>query len=281
MQTVIPADLRVLQIGHVCIDHNVIDGVRVPETWGSGLMHTRAYLQKLGVVSSLIAPRGSAYAQYAPEEEFLNPSVPGGETLVYENNILDGVRTQYAHNLEASLPPALDTVNFAQTGAVDVIFVSPLTQQYDYSYLSACLERLPKDAYRVLLPQGYTRDISTEGVVRQTGFQDAARIVPMFDLVVLSDEDIADAKDAAREWAAYSDRTSIVVTHNHYGATLFTRAQETFVPTTPVPETEIVEPIGLGDTFTASMAIARFSGMDEVSAIQHAHQAVAAKMRGN
>lgn len=261
-------------IGHVCIDNNTIEGAKF-ETWGSSVMYIAKYLLKnFGIHSHIIAPYGQNFVKYTESFDFLVPPTTP-DTLQYENIVNNGTRVQYCHHAELSNPVTINEKIKELLEHTDILVVAPLVANYQVTYIAQIMEFLPKECLRVLLPQGYMRHINGEDRIEKRMFSEAEQLLTYFDVVVASDEDCDNALDVAKVWATYKEESSIVITQASKGATLFNNGKVTQIPTTAIPPSQIKNPVGSGDTFSARLAIDLHNKLSPSDAVRNANAATA------
>lgn len=263
---------KIVFAGHVVIDHNRIERT-VYESWGSPAMFMTRYFQaKFGLEPTIIASYGPDFLQYASGVKLL-PGKPNLEqSTVYENIVLNGRRTQYCHGAGAALPDITPDIKAELAGA-DIVFLAPLTPAYSPKYVSEIMSNVRADALKVLLPQGYLRRIAENDLVWPREFKEAPKIVPLFDLVVLSNEDHLHADARAHDWKRLHPATEIIVTRNAEGADIISEQSVEHVPTTPILSKDARNPVGLGDVFSAAAAYELRQTHDLPAAVRAGHAA--------
>ncbi|TQM61522.1 carbohydrate kinase family protein [Klugiella xanthotipulae] len=264
---------RIAIVGDVCIDENVIDGQHTL-TWGSSAAYISHYLHRHdGIDSAIVAPYARDFLHCADGLTLVDPPRDGA-SLRYENIVAADRRVQYCHGATENVPGALSSAARAAIAAANILFVTPLTPLMPHEYVASVIQATSPGCLTVLLPQGYMRRCDADGLVHQSALGRAERLLSLFDLVVLSDEDYPDAVRRAQSWQRHAPRTNLVVTQNKRGATLVGPDGLTHVPTRPLTEGERVSPVGAGDTFSAALALALFTGEPVTEAIATAHRAV-------
>lgn len=228
------------------------------------------YRRTHGLNSTIIATYGQDFV------DFLEPHVrmalpPGGQpTLRYHNIVVDGQRTQACEHQRTSVMPVFNDAARQHLRASDIAIVAPALENYPSGAVRSVLENTREHCLKVLLPQGYLRDTS-DGTVRRRDFREAAGLLPFFDLVVLSNEDIENAAETTKTWSSNYPEVLFVVTEASGGATLYQASVATHVPTNVIPLEKIVNPVGSGDVFSASLALALHRGLAPVEATKTAH----------
>ena len=264
-------------VGHVVIDQNQVEQTSYTR-WGSPAMFMTKYFQlHFGLEPTIVASYGADFLPFADGVNLL-PSKPNlARSIVYENIVTDGHRTQYCHQPDAALP-VINRDVISTLRAADILFLAPLTPSYSASYVTQVMQHVPKGCLKVLSPQGYLRHIGTNGLIKPRDFVEAADILPCFNVVILSDEDHPQADTQAHIWKVASPNTEIIITLNSRGADIIQPHGVQHIPTVPVPPEEITDSTGLGDVFSAAVAYYLRRGDSLVAAVQSAHEAAREKL---
>lgn len=148
-------------IGHTCIDHNTIDGIKY-ENWGSSAMYIAKYFSKeFGIQSHIVSSYGHDFVKYATDFVFLG--TPGDHnTLLYENIVTNGDRVQFCRHSDFSPPVDLKENIINILRRTDILIVAPMLANYSMEYIEQVMQYLPEGSLKVLLPQGYMRHINAE-----------------------------------------------------------------------------------------------------------------------
>jgi len=131
----------------------------------------------------------------------------------------------------------------------------------------------PRSA-RVIVAQGYLRGWDADGTVRPRTWDDAGEFVRSVDATVLSEEDLADLREA-EAWSAHG---AVVVTLAERGARLLTR--DGAVEIAGFRAERVVDPTGAGDAFAAGLAIALSERKDPVAAVRFANAVASFAVEG-
>ena len=169
--------------------------------------------------------------------------------MVYENNSEGNLRTQKALNREFTRPVPIDEGLIKRIEKSDIIYFAPLTPAYEVEYVKKCFSYVPKDALKIFLPQGYCRDFTQDDEVIQRTFVEAKDLVPLFDFVIVSEQDHQDMLSITRKWA---EEIKVIMTMGDKGAMYLDRMHSFIVHTEKVPVKDVVSSIGSGDIFSAS-----------------------------
>lgn len=252
--------------GDVCIDHNVVNN-RKYISWGSSVMYMGRFLINHPEFDlKIIASHGEDFCKYLHEIKIVNNS-EAINTLVYENIVMGDKRTQFCHNLSSSRPVEIDEPIRGVLKSTNIFIFAPLTPNYQPSYVQSLLKHVPENCLKVLTPQGYMRHIDIDGLVTKSAFANEKYIVPLFDIVIVSDEDGVKPLEAAQRWVRFKKELNVIVTQNKNGATLINKNGLQHIETVPVAVSDISDPVGSGDVFSIQTALDYYENRDIVQAI--------------
>lgn len=267
-------------VGHVCIDHNLVDGV-YHESWGSAVLYIAEYLRRVHAIQpNLLAPYGQDLKKFISTSAFIDPP-SADHTLIYKNTIINGARSQAVANSNTSEPVEISSTVRRVLGETDILIFAPLLPNYSAEYVRQLCELLPSHAQKILLPQGYYRKVGEDGVIKLRSFIEAKDILPHIDILIQSDEDSTDALDAAAAWTDIHPNLTAVVTQNSHGVTIFTHTNNFSLPTQPVSPHDIVNAVGAGDVFSAELALSLHEHLQLRTALHKAQQAAHRHVTGN
>ncbi|MCK5044900.1 hypothetical protein KAR26_04215 [Candidatus Parcubacteria bacterium] len=245
--------MKIAIIGHVCIDHNISESSTYTAAGSPAVFINKIMQQFDDCETMIIAPYGKDFLPHA-QKITLYPSQPiSDQTLVYENIIRKLERDQkvlYANN---ALPIEIENKFAEIIKQADIIFIAPILPNFPVSYIQTISSLAKKGALKIMLPQGYFREIDEENEVVVREFSEADKLMPCVNITVISDQDHPYAKEIAREWARKSN-TAVIVTLAEKGALIITKNKQTIIPTMPVPLEKIVDSIGAGDIFSAAFS---------------------------
>lgn len=265
-------------LGHVCIDHNKAEHATYT-SWGGALYIPRYFQDHFGSEPAVITSYGPDFEEYIGSF-MLYPDRPNmQDTLVFENVMEDGKRTQYAHNINSSPEPPTDGIIELIENA-EILFVATFIPNYSADYVKEVLSHARPSCLKVLIVQGYLRSVGKDGLVGVRDFPESKDILPNFDIAVFSDEDHPNIEELASKWKKESPSTQLVMTQGAKGASIIEEDGPRNIPTTPIPQSEIIDSVGCGDVFTAALAYHYFKGGDNdiASAIAAAHRAARRKL---
>ncbi|HVS58308.1 MAG TPA: carbohydrate kinase family protein [Candidatus Saccharimonadales bacterium] len=269
--------MKVVLVGHVCIDSNTSEQSSYTG-WGSSLMYMAAYFRThTDIDPVLIAPYGADFQKYSKGLCLIATS-QGKRTLVYKNVTHDGRRTQWCDHVNTAKPVPLSKEVRQSVAEADVIVLAPLLPNYSIEYIAELFLTKKPTCLTVLLPQGFLRSVDQRGKVLSRKFEEAAGILPLFDLVVLSEDDVHGDVREAHTWAKLSQKTNIIMTQGAGGASLVMPQGLVRAKTKPIPEEQIIDSVGCGDTFSAAAMISYFATKDVMVAMIAGNEAASAKL---
>ncbi len=202
---------------------------------------------------TIVAPYGTDFLEHKRDAKLYPEHPVGDTTLQYENITQAGVRLQKAHNRVVAKPVPADNKTKEIVASSDIVFVAPLLPNFSPEYVKNVLSHTKPETLKVLLPQGYYRDFNNEDNVQPRTFGEANEILPLVDIVIVSEQDHSDMISLAREWVGKYKITAII-TLGEMGAVAVTTEKEIQLPTRAVPEHEIVDSVGSGDIFSAGFS---------------------------
>lgn len=190
---------------------------------------------------------------------------PSTHTTTFANTYQHGLRTQYLHARGSSL--SMNDVPVAWTQAPIVLF-GPLAQEIDTEFVTA----FPRQAgvLRAATPQGWLRCWDADGRVRPTMWQDAERVLPTLDVLILSHDDLlpffagnrVESDALLQHWSTLVPL--LVATDGYRGATLFAQGFSQFFPAFSAQE---LDPTGAGDVFAAAFLTHLYRHSDPAQAV--------------
>ena len=270
--------MNIVLVGHVCIDHNTTENATYT-SWGSSVLYMAHYLQaKHNVEPVVVSTYGPDMVSYLSDIKILPAQPDQSETLVYENDTRSLPRIWKAHKLENAGEPELTSNVTEILRNADVVIVAPLLPNYSASYLQKLIGHTNSSALKVLCPQGYFRQIGKDGLVKWREFTEAPDVVPLFDLVIYSEEDHPQALSVAKSWKQVSPKAEIVVTQGPSGATIIAQKGASSIPTIPLAADKIVDSVGSGDVFAITTAYDYRLRRNLKQAVAEAHKAAAQKL---
>jgi hypothetical protein len=260
--------MRVEVVGHVCIDRNTVEGKEYEGAGSPAMFMGKIFRQLPDCNSGIIAPYGPDFIPYLKGSSLLPVHPLRIQTMVYENIVLGGIRTQKCLYHSQALPVKFDDSIINAIKASDVVCFAPLAPNYSADDIRNIIKYKKVNAPAVLLPQGYFRQFDHKNNnVRVREFIEEGSILPFFNIVIVSDQDHPDMMSQAHDWSVRHG-CIVIVTRAEKGAVVMNNTIITEVPTIPVPNSEIVSSIGSGDIFSAGVIYEFTKSNDAVRAAQ-------------
>jgi sugar/nucleoside kinase (ribokinase family) len=165
--------------------------------------------------------------------------IPATDTSTFENIYNPTGRVQYLRAVASKITPA-DIPSIWLSAPL--VHLAPLTDEVDPNIAHSF-----KDATVMLTLQGWLRKWDADGRVRFKRWFDAD-VLKDIDIVVFSEEDIAEAPELEQEFAGAVQH--LFVTRAEKGGTYYHNGKPTHYSTLQV---ELVHPTGAGDIFAAGL----------------------------
>ncbi len=166
-------------------------------------------------------------------------SVPAASTSTFENIYTDTGRIQYIRGVAESLKP--EHIPDDWRGA-PLVHLAPLTDEVEPQ-----IAHLFPDATVLLTLQGWLRRWDADGQVKFKRWFDP-EVLGSIDIVVYSEDDIAEAPDMEADFAASTEH--LIVTRAERGGTYYHGGDVAQYATLPVT---VVNPTGAGDIFAGAV----------------------------
>ncbi len=263
--------LDFLSIGHVTRDVRP-DGSFSP---GGTVTFAAVTAYHLGLVAGVVTCADAELAATLPD---LLPPValhirPSAQTTTFANQYHDGFRTQYLYAKADDLQSTDIPTNWLDAG---IVLFGPLAQELHADIVLG----FPRRPGTILAatPQGWLRRWDSNGRVWPTPWQDAERVLPTLDVLVLSHDDLLPfANGQRREADALLEHWStlvplLVATDGRHGATLFKGGKIQHFPAYPIQE---VDPTGAGDVFAAAFLTHLYRHSSPEQAVDFANRVAA------
>lgn len=243
--------MNICILGTVCIDKNVSENSSYISAGSPAMFMSKIFRQFANCNVTIVASYGPDFTAYLKGFNIF-PSRPNtAKTLVYENISKSGRRTQKSYNREYAFAVQLDDSVVEVLRQADIAFFAPQQPIFTKEYIESVLSNLEPDTLKVLMPQGFYRNFDSENNVLVREFVEAKEILPLMDILIVSEQDSPTMLSQAKEWAQNMNIIPIV-TLGEKGAIAFKGNEEIFLPAVPVPENEIIDSVGSGDIFSAS-----------------------------
>jgi 1D-myo-inositol 3-kinase len=231
-----------LAVGHVTLDQTP-RGVRP----GGAAYYAAVTAHRLGLSTGLLTAFGPDFPREAIPEGIRVVGVPSKRTTTFR--IGRAARSEPGGRELAVLARATDLEAAALPGewqAATLVALGPVTGEVDPAFAAAFPE-----ASIVAMPQGWMRQRGAGGVVSPQPWEDADRVLPHAQAVVVSHEDIEPFPKDALEW--FQQVPLGAVTRGAAGASLFVNGEPYGVEPDRAVE---VDAIGAGDVFATALLVA-------------------------
>ncbi len=246
--------MEILIYGHVCIDKNTSEKSAYVAAGSPAMFMAKIFQQLPNCQTTIVAPYGKDFLPYRTGATFYPENPTGERTLLYENiSHADGTREQKAHNRNVALPVAVTPALKELIRQSDVIIIAPLLPNFPENAVEEVKKASRPGTMIMLLPQGYFRDFDQQDNVITREFKEENSVLPLVDVVTVSDQDHESMTELAKTWVAKGCAT-IIVTAGEDGAYIVTRDETIHVPIDRVPPDKIVDSVGSGDIFSAGLA---------------------------
>lgn len=225
-----------LAIGHVCRD--VIPGGYAT---GGAAAYTTAVARALGCRTGIVtsAAPGDAF----PDVEAAIPihTIAAAATTVFENVYLGGQRRQVIHSVAGGLSAAHVPPLWSRA---PMIHVGPIANEIDPAIVT-----LFSNSIVCIAPQGWMRRWDERGRVYQVEWANAAEVLPLAAVTVLSTEDLADPALIV----TYAGLARLlVVTDGANGCMVY---YDNEARGFAAPAVAVADPTGAGDVFAAAYLV--------------------------
>lgn len=168
----------------------------------------------------------------------------------------------------------LDEAMTKLIACADIFIVAPDIPNYSDVYMREAISYTKRGCKKILMPQGLLREI--DGTLVSRGVLKNPDIVSPFDVTIISDEDIDSAVETTKLWSEKYTNTAIIVTRAKNGAALLKNGNTINIPTEhTLNDSEIINPVGAGNMFSAEVAMKLFEGLSIEKSIQSAHVSIA------
>jgi len=236
----------------VCIDHNVSENATYTSAGSPAIFLNKIFKQFDDCSVSIVSSYGADFTKYLGDSVNIFPLKPNvSKTLVYENVSKAGLRTQKAFNRDQAIAVDLDDSIINVLHEADIVFFAPLLPTFGKDYVSSVVANLNSSVLKILIPQGFYREFDAKDNVLVREFIEAKDLLPLMDILFVSEHDSLGMIAEAKEWALSSNLIS-VVTLGEKGAVAFKDKTEIMFPTIPVPANEIIDSVGSGEVFAAA-----------------------------
>lgn len=184
-------------------------------------------------------------------------TVPAEATTTFENVYTPHGRVQSVHAFATTLTPAHLPADWAKPA---IVHMAPVVHEVDLGFL-----RQFPNSLICMTPQGWLREWGADGRIHPRAWPAAQEILPLADVVVLSQEDLP---GIATLWQYWEWCKLLVLTGGPKGCLVLQGNTAVRVPTSPVTQ---VDPTGAGDIFATAYFIRYHQTGDAIEAAHFAN----------
>lgn len=260
--------MNITILGHVCIDNNISESITYTTAGSPALFMDRVYKKFSDVSPHIIAPYGMDFLPYIKQVNIFPKKPTTDWTLIYENKSHGNIRSQKVLNREYAKPLTIDTKLRNIVAKSDVLFFAPLTPDYSDTYVESLMKLTQPDSLKILMPQGYYRSFDKNNNVIERDFIEAKTIIPLFDFVIVSEQDHKNMKEIVEKWTKI---TQVIMTLGDKGSSYFHENNYIFESTEAVKLEDIVDSVGSGDIFSAAFGYKYYLTKDIKKSLQFAN----------
>ncbi|QBD80664.1 ribokinase [Ktedonosporobacter rubrisoli] len=191
------------------------------------------------------------------------------QSTTFVNQYQEGFRTQYLRARGESLQVSDVPQDWLEA---PVVLLGPLAQELAPDFVQ--LFRRRQGAIIAATPQGWLRRWDADGRVWPTPWQDALRVLPFLDVLILSHDDLLPFANGNRQeadailaqWSLHVPL--LIATDGRHGATLFRHGETQRFAAYTITE---VDPTGAGDVFAAAFLTHLYRHGDPARAVDFAN----------
>jgi sugar/nucleoside kinase (ribokinase family) len=230
-------NVEYLLVGHVTVDRLDDKRVAMGGTATYSALTARNMGARVGVHTS------SAYEPGLIDtlRGVLVARIPAEYTTCFVNDYSGGKRRQTIESVAQKLTYEQILPEWRNA---PVVHLGPLCQEID----AALVSRFPRSLIGVT-PQGWMRAWDESGLVRAVDWADAERVLAKADVVVISEDDVAD-RSVIQDWA--SRARMLVVTLGDRGCDVYRQEEREPFHSPAFKSGTEVDPTGAGDVFAAA-----------------------------
>ncbi len=245
-----------LLIGHIASDI-VPQGRAIGGTVGYAAYVAQAFGLRVGIITS--TAKGEPLLAHLAPFDVTNVEAP--HTTTFENIYTDGGRVQYVRAVaapltQADIPPAWRHA--------PLVHIAPIADEVQEDIITRLTGKV------MLTPQGWMRHWADDQCVHFKRWY-SATLLQRADLVVISEEDIAEAPEISEQYSASTH--CLVITQGERGGEYRLDGQHLTYTT---PQTQATDPTGAGDVFGTAL-FAAWHRLDDIHKAVHVAAQVAAR----
>lgn len=236
--------IQFLSIGH--FTHDIVGNELI---LGGASAYSSTTAKKLGLNAGVITAVGKDFLHYDKlssislfiigEKYSYDWNYP---TTTFENIYENGVRKQFIRSVSATIYP--DHVPDHWCNA-DIVYLCPVANEVDPSIV----HKFPNSIIGAS-PQGWMRRWDSAGRVYPRKWEEAPKVLPYIDALIMSEEDISPFPNIIDEYVKMVKM--LILTRGEKGSTLFYDGK---VFDFPAFKANVLDPTGAGDVFATAFLI--------------------------
>jgi len=247
-------ELQFLSVGH--FTHDIVGQNLI---LGGSAAYSSMSAKKLGLNAGVITAVGTDFLHYdklkgisiyaidSDNEKSQHP------TTTFENTYVNGLRRQFIKGISAAIKPEHIPDRWRNS---EIVYLCPVANEIDPLVVHEF-----GDSIIGISPQGWMRRWDDIGNVYAQKWCNAKEILPYIDIVIMSEEDIAQFSEVIDEYAELAK--IMVLTRGERGSTLFIDNKVIDYKAFKVNSTD---PTGAGDVFATAFLIKYRQTMDPYEA---------------
>ena len=273
--------MRILFVGHVCVDKNVVRG-QTETLYGGGVVHGAITAQRLGAQAIVITKCAEA-----DQPGFRHLGEAGVETVFLPSPTSTSIRNVYPSEnpddrqsslISCATPFAESDLDCIARIRADVVHVNPL---WFGEFPPALLAQLrPRTAFLAADAQGFLRVAEADGRMAHRDFANKHAILPLLDLFKVDSKEallLTGEENPARATQTIHAFGPKLILLTHQGGVCVFDGRGTYHAA--FGSYPLEGRTGRGDTCTASFLVARGRGLDLQQAVIFAADITTRKMQ--
>ena len=235
--------IQFLSIGH--FTHDVVGDELI---LGGAAAYSSATAKKLEHKTGVISAVGKDFIHYDKLQDItlIIAREPDGQlsknTTTFQNIYENGVRRQLIKGVSATICPEHVPDKLCD---ISIVYLCPVANEIKPSVVQRFNNSIIGAS-----PQGWMREWNSKGQVFPRKWDDAPRVLPYIDVLIMSEEDFSSFPEVLEEYAKLVD--IMVITKGEKGSTLYHDGK---VKDFPAFRTNVVDPTGAGDVFATAFLI--------------------------
>jgi 1D-myo-inositol 3-kinase len=235
--------IQFLSVGH--LTHDVVGSELI---LGGAAAYSSATANKLGLLTGVVSAVGKDFLHYDRfrDTQLIIAKQPDGElstkTTTFENIYENGIRRQLIKGVSTTIQPEHIPDEWCDTS---IVYLCPVANEIEPSVVHRF-----RNSIIGASPQGWMRRWDTEGQVYAKKWDDAPKILPYINALIMSEEDILPFPEVAAEYANLVE--IMIITTGEKGSTLYHKGKKRDFP---AYKTNVLDPTGAGDVFATAFLV--------------------------